>query len=673
MKTVREFPRNVRELEHVEVPLPDGCRLAARIWLPEDAEARPVPAILEYIPYRKNDGTMARDSVSHPYTAGHGYAVVRLDLRGSGESEGLMTDEYTAQELQDGVDAIAWIAAQPWCDGAVGMVGISWGGFNGLQVAALQPSALKAVITLCSTDDRYADDVHFMGGCHLIDNLSWASVMFGYNTLPPDPRHRGEAWRDLWHRRLTGSGLWLKTWLEHQTRDDYWKHGSICEDYGRIQVPVFAVSGWADGYCRTVFRLMERLDVPRLGLVGPWAHKYPHLGAPGPAIGFLQESLRWWDRWLKGIETGIMEEPQLRLFLQHAAEPRSDYESRAGEWIAEPSWPSPNVVRRQYHLGPCGELSEAAGQAGEMLRTIRSPLTVGMAGGKWCSYATPGDQPVDQRRDDAGSLVFETAPLEAPLDIVGDARLVLTVAADRPVAMAAARLVDVAPDGSATRVSYGLLNLTHRESHEKPEPLEPGRRYQVTVPFKHVAQRFEAGHRLRLAISSSYFPIAWPSPEPVTLTVELSGTALELPVRSAQEGETPPRFAGPEGAPGQAREQLAEPEVYWRVVEDHAAGSTTLELAEGGGTYRILDNELTISDQTWERYSVNGDDPTTAAGETRSELAMSRGDWQVRSVTETRLTCDREHFLIEAHLRAWEQDSLVHEQHWSERIPRRLV
>ncbi|MEX0760123.1 MAG: CocE/NonD family hydrolase, partial [Tistlia sp.] len=374
------------------------------------------------------------------------------DLRGSGESDGVLSDEYTAQELQDGVEAIAWIAAQPWCDGSVGMIGISWGGFNGLQIAALQPPALKAVITLCSTDDRYADDIHFMGGCHLIDNLSWASVMLGYNTLPPDPRHRGEAWRELWKLRLARSGLWLKTWLEHQTRDAYWKHGSICEDYGRIQVPVFAVSGWADGYCRSVFRLMEHLEVPRLGLVGPWAHKYPHLGRPGPAIGFLQEALRWWDHWLKGAATGIMEEPQLRLFLQHAAEPRSAYESRAGEWIAEPSWPSPNVERRHFRPSAAGGLAEAMPEAGETLRTIRSPLGVGLAAGKWCSYAVPGDQPVDQRADDAGSLVFETAPLERPLDIAGDARLELSVAADRPVAMVAARLVDVASDGQATRV-----------------------------------------------------------------------------------------------------------------------------------------------------------------------------------------------------------------------------
>ncbi|RVC28936.1 CocE/NonD family hydrolase, partial [Mesorhizobium sp. M7A.F.Ca.CA.004.04.2.1] len=306
--------------------MPDGCRLAARMWLPEGAEQKPVPAILEYIPYRKNDLTAARDVVMHPYVAGHGYAVVRVDLRGTGDSEGLMLDEYLQQELDDGCSVIEWLATQPWCDGKVGMIGISWGGFNGLQIAAMRPPALKAVISCASTDDRYADDVHHMGGTLLIDNLSWAAIMFGRNTLPPDPRNKPDNWRALWHSRLKESGLWLKNWLEHQHRDEFWRHGSVCEDFDAIACPVYAVSGWADGYCRSVFRLMEKLQGPRKGLVGPWAHTYPHSGKPGPAIGFLQECVRWWDHWLKGRDTGIMGEPMLRLFVQDSAPPQTSYE-----------------------------------------------------------------------------------------------------------------------------------------------------------------------------------------------------------------------------------------------------------------------------------------------------------------------------------------------------------
>ncbi|HKJ87155.1 MAG TPA: CocE/NonD family hydrolase, partial [Gammaproteobacteria bacterium] len=294
MKTVHDFPHYVRELENVWIPMSDGAHLAARIWMPEDAEVHPVPAILEYIPYRKRDMTRYRDDQNHPYFAGHGYVSVRVDLRGSGDSDGVLEDEYLQQELDDGVEVIRWLAQQPWCDGNVGMIGISWGGFNGLQMAALRPPELKAVITVCSTDDRYADDVHHMGGCLLGDNLSWASVMFAYNSCPPDPAIVGDRWRGMWFRRLEGSGLWLEKWLRHQHRDDYWKHGSICENYAEVQCPVFAVSGWADGYSNAVFRMLANLNVPRKGLIGPWSHKYPHLGKPGPAIGFLQEALRWW-------------------------------------------------------------------------------------------------------------------------------------------------------------------------------------------------------------------------------------------------------------------------------------------------------------------------------------------------------------------------------------------
>ena len=227
MRRTRLFPNEVREIEHLWITMEDGVRLAARVWMPAGAENNPVPAILEYIPYRKSDHTRPRDDLNHPYFAGHGYASIRVDIRGSGDSEGVLTDEYTTAELADGVTIINWLAEQSWCDGNVGMIGISWGGFNGLQIAALQPEALKAVITVCSTDDRYADDVHYMGGAMLLDNLSWASIMFAGNACPPDPAVVGDQWREMWLDRLKGSGLWLDQWTRHQQRDDFWKHGSV--------------------------------------------------------------------------------------------------------------------------------------------------------------------------------------------------------------------------------------------------------------------------------------------------------------------------------------------------------------------------------------------------------------------------------------------------------------
>jgi len=299
MITVTELPTDVEEVENLWIPMSDGARLAGRAWLPKSSRECPVPAILEYIPYRKRFGTAQRDAISHGYMAGHGYACVRVDLRGSGESDGLLTDEYLQQELDDGCEVIRWIAAQPWCNGHVGMMGISWGGFNALQIAARRPPALRAIVSVCSTDDLYADNMHYMGGCLLTDNLVEATTMFSVNSCPPDPALVGDRWRELWHERLAGSGLWLETWLRHQRRDDYWKHGSVCEDYGAIRCPVLVVGGWADGFRNSIFRLLEHLDAPRWGIVGPWAHCYPHYGVPGPAIGFLQECLRYWDAHLK--------------------------------------------------------------------------------------------------------------------------------------------------------------------------------------------------------------------------------------------------------------------------------------------------------------------------------------------------------------------------------------
>jgi putative CocE/NonD family hydrolase len=282
-----------------------------------------VPALLEYLPYRKRDGTAERDSLTHPYLAAHGYACIRVDIRGSGESEGVLPDEYSQGELDDGVAAIAWLARQPWCSGSVGMFGISWGGFNALQIAALRPPALKAIVTLCSTDDRYADDVHYMGGAKLTAGFGWASFFFSDMTHPPDPALVGERWRAMWLERLDALSPFLDRWLEHRRRDAYWRHGSVCEDYAAIECAVLAVGGWTDGYTNAVPRLLANLECPRQGLIGPWAHAYPHFARPGPQIGFLQEMLLWWDRWLKGRKNEVDARPMLRAWMIDSPAPPS--------------------------------------------------------------------------------------------------------------------------------------------------------------------------------------------------------------------------------------------------------------------------------------------------------------------------------------------------------------
>jgi putative CocE/NonD family hydrolase len=642
---VTEFPRAIRTIEHTLIPLADGTKLAARIWLPEDAEASPVPAILEYLPYRKRDGTFERDALTHPYLAGHGYACVRVDIRGSGESDGLLFDEYAKQEQDDALEVIAWLAAQPWCSGAVGMMGISWGGFNALQVAARRPPSLKAIVTICSTDDRFRDDVHFMGGALLTAKFGWASFFFGAMCHPPDPALVGDRWRAMWLDRLQNVPLFLETWLRHQRRDAFWRHGSVCEDYAAIQCPVYAVGGWTDGYTNAIPRLLEHLTVPRKGLIGPWAHAYPHFALPGPQIGFLQEMLRWWGHWLKGVDTGVMTEPMLRAWMTESVEPAPFHETLPGRWIAEPSWPPPDLEERRLFLTDDGLRTD------DVLltpRAISTPQSVGKHAGSWCPFGRAPDQAGDQRQDDAHSLVFESAPLDERTEILGAAIVTLDIASDQPVANLVCRLCDVHPSGESLRVSYGILNLTHRDGHEAPAPAVPGSRYCVRIRLNDAGAVFPAGHRIRLAFATTYWPMIWPSPAAATVTV--FGGTLDLPVRPPKEADALlPSLPGPESAP-----------------PEHPA-------AIRPGVVRIDRIDLELATSGSFSFHIEGDDPLSATAQMRRSETISRGDWLAQIETQMHLSCTQTSFLLRATMEARAGEEKVCRREWDLAIPRDLV
>jgi predicted acyl esterase len=643
---VTAFPKTVRVIEHTLIRLKDGTMLAARIWLPDDAEQNPVPAILEYLPYRKRDGTYERDALTHPYLAGHGYAGVRVDIRGCGESGGLLLDEYTKQEQDDGVEVIAWLAAQPWCSGVVGMMGISWGGFNGLQIAARRPPALKAIVTICSTDDRYADDAHYMGGTLLTAGLEWPSFFFGSMCLPPDPMLVGDRWRTMWLERLQNTPLFVDLWLQHQRRDTYWKHGSVCEDYDAIQCPVYAVGGWTDAYKNAIPRLLEGLTVPRKGLIGPWAHAYPHFALPGPQIGFLQDMLRWWDYWLKGIDTGVMDEPMLRAWMTDSVTPASHHDVLPGRWVAESSWPSPGIMLRRLFLTDAG-LRDA--MAPLTARAVCSPQTLGKCcSGDWVPFGRGRDQASDQQEDDMRSLVFETPPLETPIEILGAAIVTLDVASDRPIANVAVRLCDVHPSGESLRVSYGVLNLTHRDGHETLAPLTPGERYRVRIQLNDAGAVFPAGHKVRLAISTAYWPIIWPAPERATLLI--SGGTLDLPLRPPHASDARlSSLPGPETAPPEKPTRLRR-------------GDTRIERIDRLG--------LELGTEGKSQYHIEDDDPLSAVAELRRTQSMSRDAWRIRIETQMRLSCTRDVFLLQGSLRAWEGANEVYHREWDRSISR---
>jgi uncharacterized protein len=674
----------VRRIDHVAVPMPDGTALGARVWLPSDASVSPVPAILESHPYRKGDGTAHRDSAMAPWFAEHGYAFVRLDIRGSGDSQGIMDDEYLPLEQQDNVDAIAWIADQEWCSGEVGMIGISWSGFSALQAAALAPPQLGGVVTMHCSDDRYTDDVHYIGGCvSAMDMLQWASSMRAYLAQPPDPEV-AEDWREQWFARLERTPPFIEPWLSHQRRDSFWRQGSVAEDYSAIRCPVFAVGGWCDGYRDSVLRLVEHLPGPVRGLIGPWGHTFPQAGAPGPSIGFLQECVRFFECALKGVDNGFLDEPRLVAWMQEAVPPAPGFATRPGRWVADPSWPSPNVRMKAFPLGdaslgvptqeaqPREEVLKAGPDGGEpSVRTIRGLQSTGTEGGVWCADGGAADSPLDQRTEDGGSLCYDSEPLAEPLELLGFAAAVLELAVDRPRALIVVRLCDLAPDGASTLIARGVLNLTHRDGHDRADPMPAGP-VRVRVPMQSTAYAVPAGHRLRLAISPTYWPWLWPSPEPVTLSIHSGGESrLELPIR--QDGDLDSRlrqFEEPVAAPEVEVQQTGETPTRC-IRRELASGVVEVEFDWMGDTRTVFaESGLEMGEHNVTRYRIVEGNPLSAQVQCEVDVMLRRGDWHVRAEVRASMSCDSESFTVTTDLRAYEREQEVFTRSDTHRIAR---
>ncbi len=669
IKTITKFPRKTKEIENFFIPLRDGTKLAARMWLPTDAEKSPVPALLEYLPYRKRDGTHVRDALTHPYFAGHGYAAIRVDMRGSGDSEGLMHDEYTKQEQDDAVEVIQWLADQKWCSGQVGMFGISWGGFNALQVAALRPAALKAIVSLCSTDDRYEDDIHYKGGTLLNENMGWAATMLAYSSRPPDPKLVGNKWRKMWLNRLENQPFHIIDWLQHPHRDSYWKHGSICEDWSKINAATLLIGGWNDAYSNAVPRMMKNLRCPRKAIIGPWAHKYPHFAVPEPRIGALQEMLRWWDFYLKNKNTGVTTDPEYRVYVMDAYAPSSFPKKIEGRWISESYWGFGNVSTKTLALSVNGLSAE---KGPEQALTHKSKQNTGFDGGEYCIIWLGPEFPGNQYKDDLDSITFDSPVLSDDLDIVGQPNIDLEFSVDKPVANIAVRLNDVWPNGEVSRITYHLQNLCMRNSRELPTALEPGKRYRIKVKLDDIAWRVPKGHRLRLSISTTYFPMMWPSPEPVTLTVYAGTSDLQIPVRKHVSDDKPPKFATAEAAKPVALRDIKKPSNKRDVKFDSKTGITRLEIVDDFGQQEIKDLDLIVGGAGRETYTIQQDDPLSAQMETHWTEYRKRGAWEIRTETYGRLKATKTHWIVWGKIEAYEGKKRVFTKEFNEKIERKL-
>ncbi|WP_039017236.1 CocE/NonD family hydrolase [Halocynthiibacter namhaensis] len=645
------------------VVLGDGRRLSARLWMPEGVKS--APAILEYLPYRKRDGTAARDETTHSVFAKAGYACVRVDIAGTGDSEGSFDDEYSEQELSDGEEIIAWISAQPWCNGSIGIIGISWGGFNGLQLAYRQPNALKAVVSVASTADRYADDIHYMGGCLLSDNANWASQMFAYLSRPADPELRPD-WREDWIARMENLPDLAAEWLSHPTRDAFWKHGSICEDFSKVQLPVLAITGWADSYVNTPSLLAKSLPNAK-ALVGPWEHRYAHISKLG-AADFHSEVIGWFDRWMKNEQNGAEDLPAYRSFMQEHFNPTPQNKPREGRWISEENWPSENVQMQTLFFGANGLTNSA--QPGET--HVQTPAHVGQTSGYFCAgMRVDNELPGDQSADDALSICFDTNALPDALELLGRPVLKISFRVDQPTAQLMARLCDVSPEGVSQRISYRPLNLTHHASHETPEFLLPGEIYDAEIELNELSHRLRPGHRLRLGLSTSYWPILWPAAQATTVTLVTENSSLSLPVRRATD-------TGDTAHPGAAD---SFPTLQSEVLRDTASrveqsqeddGTIVLETFDDYGKSRDPGHGLESGSHVSLRYAIHPDDPLSASYASQWNFTYGRGDWQVEIDTETSMTCDADNFYLHRKIRATEgalkSEVLVKE--WSQTMAR---
>jgi uncharacterized protein len=638
---------------HQWLTMTDGTRLSATLYLPAGAgPEQETPCLLEALPYRQDDLTSSYRPEYDELRDRYGYAVCRLDLRGTGSSAGDATDEYPAQERNDLAEVIAWLADQPWCSGAVGMFGTSYSGFNSLQMAAERPPALKAICAIYASDDRYTDDVHYLGGLlKWLDLIDYCHYMTPMNALPPTPELWGASWREEWTRRFETFEPWLLTWMEHQRSDDYWAHGSLRPGYERIRCPTMIVAGWADGYRNNTFRTIEalgRAGVPHRLLAGPWAHMSAASSLPGPRIDLVHEMARWWDRHLRGWPSDLDDEPAATWFVRESTRPEPDLDTHNGYWRSD-DWPAESAVPQRFALDS------------------RPPYAVvpdiGTSAWISCAGHLPYGQSLDQRTDDDASLTWDVLDVgPGGLEFAGHPLLRLQVKVSEPVATVAVRLCDVFPDGTSALVTRGTLNLTRRDGFQQATALEPGSTYDVEVELEATAYRWTPGQRLRVAVAGADWPNTVAPPRPLTL--EVLGGELVLPVLTRDSAHPAVQFRPGDDAPENEGDG-----VTWAIEHDVLA-RTTSAVIDHGGEYPTAYGAFR------ERYSgrVEIDRRTyrqRATARVSFELDLTAG--RVAVASDLEVTADEDSFSVRIDMDATENGSPVMQRTWSRVYPRDLA
>ena len=651
-------------LQEAWIPMPDGVRLSADLFLPQGGKAgERFPVLLEYLPYRKVEDR-GRNHALYSYFVQRGYAVARVDIRGTGSSEGTLVEyEYSEQEQRDAESVIDWLSQQAFSTGNVGMFGISWGGFNSIHLAMRRPPALKAIVAIMATDDMFQDDVHYIDGQLCIDTYEIAQDL--ENSLPAAPDFSID---EKYFKERFETTPWLLTFKRQQRDGPFWNRSSLNERYDSIEIPTFVISGWYDQYPDSLLRMIEHLKVPKKAIIGPWAHALPHNGYPKPHIEWRNEAVRWFDHWLKGRDTGILDEPRFAIFIRDWHPPDPGLEEVPGQWRFEEGWPLERARTRILYPQPDRSLADAASESGT--HELKYVPTIGVENGLWS-----GEIVLDQRPIDAYSLVYDTDPLEEDLEILGMPRAMLNASADAPMARWFVRLSDVAPDGTVTQTSWAGFNGAHRNSAEHPEPLAPGQFYPLEIELRFTSWVFPKGHRIRLSINNAQWPMIWPSPDPMTTRLRLGGqgpTRVELPV-VPYEDRPQPNFLPPVEDPKLADHRsvidvTASGYSEVTAVERNVPRAATKVVAKNSGRNEFPWGSISQADEIIYEAQDAHPEAASVTSEMKRTVQVGGRNLVFQGVLDFR--SDRDNFYYVYTRRLSEGDREIREKTWTETIPR---
>lgn len=638
----------------------DGVRLAVTYYRPTARKTgETFPVIMEMVPYRKDDFFALGDYEYGAYFAKRGYVVARVDVRGTGGSEGgVPVSEYSQAEIADAEELIAQLSQKSWSNGKVGMYGISWSGFNGLMTAHRKPPALKAIIAAHASTDLFYNDVHYIDGALHID--SYAHQIDTDNSMPQSPDYRIDEtyFKDRFDREP-----WLFTWLRQQQDGDFWRQESI-RFKAPLEVPTYLIGGLLDGYRDFVMDVSSTTKAPFIAEIGPWNHAWPEYGVPGPNYEWRQKALRWWDYWLKDIDNGVLDAPRWTTFMRTGHPPATDLETVPGFWRCDAQWPVKGSRSQRLYPNTAQQLTRTP-SAKDATHNLRYRAGAGLEGGGWW-----GEQTGDMAADDTHSLVYDSAPLTEAIDIMGMPQVRLRVAADAPFYQWTVRLEDVAPDGKVSLVSGAIINPSQRVSRLAPQALIPGEPTTLNTSIHFTTWRFKPGHRIRIAVANAQFPMIWPTPTPGTTSLFLGdSTWVDLPVVPVRNGaDTTCVLPAPE--PNDVApfgKELGRNGPVFSSVRNEQTGDSTFSTT-GDVTWAIHDNKYHSSDAfVWH---VNDATPANASyqGERRNIFTISGNeiDLTAKSVIKS----DASHFHVTFTKTLRKNGQLVREKTWTESILR---